>query len=204
MFKNVASKIALFAFDVTTGLPKTGDAANITAYVSKDHGAVAALADTTATELDAVNAKGWYWFDVAQAESNADFALFSGKSATANVEVVARPVYTTPANFSSLVINAAGAVSIITNQKKNQALANFRFMMTDSVAHNPATGKTVTATRAIDGGAQAAGTLSAVTEIAGGEYRLDMAAADRNGDVIALMLSATGCDTQTIYMIMEP
>lgn len=77
MFKNVATKIALFAFDSTTNLPKTGDAANITAYVSKDYGAVTALADTSATELDATNAKGWYLFDVAQAEANADFLLFT-------------------------------------------------------------------------------------------------------------------------------
>jgi hypothetical protein len=204
MFKNVAAKIALFAFDVSTGLPKTGDAANLTAYVSKDHGAVTALADTTATELDAVNAKGWYLFDVAQAESNADCCLFSGKSVTANVVVVARPVYTLPANFTSMVINSSGAVSIITNQKKNTPLANYRFTMFDATTNNPVSGKTVTATRAIDGGTHAAGTLSAVTEIANGEYRLDLAAADRNGDVISLMLQASGCHTQTIYMVMEP
>ena len=49
MFKGQATKVALFAFDTTTNLPKTGDAANLTAYLSKDYGAVTALTDTSAT-----------------------------------------------------------------------------------------------------------------------------------------------------------
>lgn len=108
MFKNVATKIALFAFDVTTGAPKTGDAANLTAYVSKDYGAVTALTDTSATEMDATNAKGWYLFDVTQSEANADALLFTGKSSTANVSVVGQPIFTTPNRFSSLVIDTDG------------------------------------------------------------------------------------------------
>jgi hypothetical protein len=58
MFKNVASqKIALFVFDSATGLPKTGDAANLTFYVAKDYGSVTALTDTSAAEMDATNAR---------------------------------------------------------------------------------------------------------------------------------------------------
>ena len=83
MFKNVASqKLIVFAFDATTNIPKTGDAANITAYVSKDYGAATVLGDTTATELDATNAKGYYLFDLTQAETNADTLHFTAKSAT--------------------------------------------------------------------------------------------------------------------------
>lgn len=108
MFKNVATKIAVFAFDTTTGAAKTGDAANITAYVSKDYGAVTALADTSATEMDSTNAKGWYLFDVAQGETNADALLFSGKSSTANISIVGQLIFTTPNRFSTLVIDSAG------------------------------------------------------------------------------------------------
>jgi len=108
MFKNVASKIALFAFDTTTGAPKTGDAANLTAYVAKDYGTTTVSADTSATEQDATNAKGWYLFDLAQGETNGDALLFTGKSSTANVSVVGQLVFTTPNRFSSLVIDAAG------------------------------------------------------------------------------------------------
>lgn len=114
MFKNVASqKIALFAFDATTNVPKTGDAANITAYVSKDHGAVTVLGDTTATEFDATNAPGWYWFDVTQAETNADNLMFTGKSSTANIKIVGRALTTLPANFGATSINSSGQVDVI-------------------------------------------------------------------------------------------
>lgn len=114
MFKNVAGqKIAVFAFDTTTGAPKTGDGANITVYVAKDWGAVTVLTDTTATELDATNAKGWYLFDVSQTESNADALLFSGKSATANISVVGQLIYTLPPNLSALSVDSNGRVDVI-------------------------------------------------------------------------------------------
>ena len=98
MFKNVAAKFMVFAFDATTNVPKTGDQANITAYVSKDYGTVTVLADTGATEMDATNAPGYYLFDAAQAETNADVLLVSGKSSTANIKVVGAPatIYTKP------------------------------------------------------------------------------------------------------------
>lgn len=98
MLRNVAGqKISVFAFDYTTGAPKTGDGANITVYVSKDDGTVTALTDTSATEKDSTNAKGWYDFDLSQSETNAVKLLFTGKSATANVSVVGQCIYTTPA-----------------------------------------------------------------------------------------------------------
>ncbi len=104
MFKNVGSqKIRVFAFDVTTGLPKTGDAANITAYVNKDWGGATVLGDTSATEIDATNAKGCYLFDLTQAESNADALDFTGKSTTANISIVPQLIYTLPASFTSFV-----------------------------------------------------------------------------------------------------
>lgn len=98
MFKNVAAKFMVFAFDATTNVPKTGDAANITAYVSKDYGTVTALADTSATEMDATNAPGYYLFDGAQGETNGDCLLVSGKSSTSNIKVIGAPaaIYTRP------------------------------------------------------------------------------------------------------------
>lgn len=111
MFKNVASqKIALFVYDSTTGAPKTGDSANLTPYVSKDYGAVTVLATTTATEMDATNAKGWYSFTLAQAETSGDALLFTGKSSTANAFVVGALIYTDPPNFSALSLDGSGKV----------------------------------------------------------------------------------------------
>lgn len=115
MQKNTASqKLIVFAFDATTNLPKTGDAANLTAYRSLDYGTVTVLTDTSATEMDATNAKGYYLFDLTQAETNADTILFTCKSATSNIVVIGVPatVFTTPANFSTQVISSLGGAQI--------------------------------------------------------------------------------------------
>jgi hypothetical protein len=120
MFKNVGSqKFIVFAFDATTNLPKTGDAANISCYIAKDYGAVAQTGDTTATEMDATNAKGYYLFDATQAETNADCILVTGKSSTANVVVVGAPacIFTDPPSYTSLAISG-GAVTVGTNNDK--------------------------------------------------------------------------------------
>lgn len=116
MDKNTAGqKIRVFAFDSTTNLPKSGDAANITAYISKDFGAVTALGDTSATEDDATNAKGYYLFDITQTETNADDVLISAKSSTSNIVVVGAParIRTTPAGLGDLLIaNSAVAANV--------------------------------------------------------------------------------------------
>lgn len=104
----------------------------------------------------------------------------------------------------SLLVDTAGAVPITTNFKKNQALSNFEFLMTDSTAHNPATGKTVAVTRSIDGAAFAAGTLSAVAEVSNGIYKMDFAAADLNGNVVTLRATASGCDDLFLTLVLEP
>lgn len=123
MDKNVASqKLTVFAFDSTTNLPKSGDAANIAAYYSLDNGTVTVLTDTSATEEDATNAKGYYLFDLAQAETNGDKIQFSAKSSTANIVVLACPavVYTIAKGTDNLPkvnvfsINNIAATSVTT------------------------------------------------------------------------------------------
>ena len=92
MFKNTAGqKLTVYAWDSATGLPKTGDAANLTAYRSLDDGVVTVLTDTSATETDATNAKGYYLFDLSQAETNGDKIAFSAKSSTSGIVVLAVP-----------------------------------------------------------------------------------------------------------------
>lgn len=116
MFKNVASQsVALFAFDITTGSPKTGDSANMVFYAAKDFGSVTAIsaASGVPTEIDSTNAKGWYKIALSQTETNADNLLFTGKSSTSNVSVTGRPIDTFPANFSSQSIDGSGRVDVI-------------------------------------------------------------------------------------------
>lgn len=85
MKKNVVGqKIRVFAFNRTTNVPVTGDAANITCKVSKDNGATTALADTNPTETE----DGFYLFDLTQEETNADTLDFYPESSTLNVVVI--------------------------------------------------------------------------------------------------------------------
>jgi hypothetical protein len=100
--------------------------------------------------------------------------------------------------------DATGAVKVQSNVKKNQALSSFMFMMTDSTTHAPVTGKTVSVTRSIDGGAFGSGTLSAVTEVGNGYYKVDFAAADLNGNVIVLRATAATSDDTFVVLVTSP
>lgn len=99
---------------------------------------------------------------------------------------------------------AAVAVPITSSVKKNAALAKFAFLMTDSTNHAPATGKTVTCTRSIDGAAFGAGTLASVTEVGNGIYTVDFGAGDLNGNVILLRCTATACDDAFERIVTQP
>lgn len=132
MQKNVASqKLIVFAFDATTNLPKSGDSANITAYVSIDYGAVTVLGDTSATEMDATNAKGYYLFDLTQGETNGNTLLFSAKSSTANIVVVGAPasIQTVPSSF----VVAPGSANALTVAGSNAA-TTFSGLTTGAIA----------------------------------------------------------------------
>lgn len=107
-------------------------------------------------------------------------------------------------NVVGSVASVTAAVAITSNIKKNQALGKFEFLMTDSTNHNPATGKTVTCTRSIDGGSFASGTLGTPTEIANGAYYVDFGAGDLNGNVIVLRATATGCDDTFERIVTQP
>jgi hypothetical protein len=84
---------------------------------------------------------------------------------------------------------------------KNTALANFMFLMiTASDDTTPLTGASVTATRSIDGAAFGS-CANSVTEVSNGWYKINLAAADLNGDVIALRFVASSANA-TNMMIM--
>ena len=87
LFKNVANqKIHIYAYDSTTGAAKTGDAANITGYVSLD-GTANAIDDTNPAEVDSTNMPGLYVFDLTQAETNCNAFALVAKSSTANIRI---------------------------------------------------------------------------------------------------------------------
>ena len=78
--------------------------------------------------------------------------------------------------------------------KKNTAVSGFTFLMFDSTGA-PKTGlSSFTAQRSIDGGAFGVGAIGAVTELAFGAYKCDLAAGDLNGDTIMFYFAATGAN----------
>lgn len=87
-------KIAVYAYDKTTNAAKTGDAANITANISKDGGTSAATNDTNPSELDNTNHPGVYLFDATVAESKADLVILSSSSSTSNIVLDPVIIYT--------------------------------------------------------------------------------------------------------------
>lgn len=89
--------------------------------------------------------------------------------------------------------------------KKNTALAGFSLAMYDSAdGRTPKTGLTVTAQRSLDGAAYA-NCANAVSEIGTtGRYKIDLAAADLNADVVALKFTASGADPTDVTILTEP
>lgn len=87
--------------------------------------------------------------------------------------------------------------------KKNTAFTAFCFQLVLSADHvTPATGKTVTATRSLDGAAYAA-CANSVTELSDGTYKINLAAADLNGNMVVLKFTATGCDQTVIGIVTQ-
>ena len=88
--------------------------------------------------------------------------------------------------------------------QKNVAVSNFTFLLVSATDHaTPKTGATVTAQRSLDGAAFA-NCANAVAEIANGFYKIDLAAADLNADIVALKFTATGADQLSITIVTEP
>ena len=114
--KNTAGqKVNFLAINITTGLPVTVDAANITAKISLDSGAAASVSDTNPTELDSTNFPGVYVFDLTQAETNADVITIKATSTTASVEMDLTNIYTVdPATYKADVSALATAANLAT------------------------------------------------------------------------------------------
>ena len=128
-------------------------------------------------------------------------------SVTGNVggsvaSVTAKTGYSLAADQSAVTV---GTVTTLTNWKtigmaKNVARSNFQFFMFDT-SGVLATGKSITATRAIDGADFAACANSASENGAGGGgYKINLADTDLNGDSILFSFAASGCRTSTFIV----
>lgn len=113
MLRNVAGqKWRVYAWDTTTGLPKTGDAANISAYITKDFGTAVPTNDAAPAEVSLTNQPGYYDFDLTQSETNAHTVSLAAKSSTSNVVVLpCQPVQNpVPQYLSSMGVTSDGVV----------------------------------------------------------------------------------------------
>lgn len=129
-------------------------------------------------------------------------------SVTGAVGSVTGAVGSVTGNVGGNVVGSVGSVInpvvITSNIKKNQALNAFPFTMTDSTNHNPVTGLTVAGQVSIDGVGFVALTNSPATEISNGDYYVNLAAADTNGNTLLLRFTAAGADDLNILVITQP
>lgn len=97
-----------------TGKPYPGDAAHISAFVSKDFEPWAQLNDIAATEEDAVKATGFYLFDLLTAETDGGNLRFSAKSTTANIVCLCLPQIV---DFGSSGCSSVCCCEVLQNQQ---------------------------------------------------------------------------------------
>lgn len=201
--------VNLRIIDSTDGTPENGvvfNTSGIDLWYRREGGAKVSITEATLASLTTAHADGGFLL-VGDGEYRLDLpdAAFATGANYVDVggTVTGMIVIGGRVRLTDFDLESA-SVPLQTVLKKNQALANYGFVMTDSTTHNPATGKTVTVTRRIDAGSHAAGTLSAVTEVANGEYRVDFAAADLNGNVVVFRATASGCDDLFITFTLEP
>jgi hypothetical protein len=84
---------------------------------------------------------------------------------------------------------------------KNTDFNNFEFVMIGASDHvTPTAGLTVSVQRSIDGSGFAA-TTNSPSEVGSGVYKINLSAADMNGDVITLLFTATGADTRIVTLV---
>lgn len=178
--------IATTSGDGISVLPTAGSALVLTADGTSKHGAI--ITGGTAGTSDGVKAvAGTGGVDIRGAITGNVTGNLSGSVGSVTV-VSDKTGYSLAA--SQLFI------------KKNTALSNFMFVMTDSTTHAPSAGLTVTATRSIDGGAFAA-CANAVSGISSGVYKIDLAAADVDGTVITLRFTAAAADDRLLTIVTQ-
>lgn len=223
-----AGKTGLVAANLTLYYTFTGTNAGSVVQSLSDLAAVnSAFSAGGIKEIDATNMKGFYRLDLPNA------ALAAGKGNTVafmiqdsgahnvtptpfeieltgvdnqdgvRMGMTALPNAAAAANGGLPTVDATNSVKIQNAVKKNTALNNFMFVMLNT-SGIPQTGLSVTATRSIDGGAFAAGSLSAVTEIANGWYAINLGAGDLNGTNIALRFTAAAARDTDILLVTLP
>lgn len=156
-------------------------------------------------EADATHMPGIYELGIPNAALTGAKSVLVMLSGAANMAPVLIEIELTAVNNQDAVRYGLsslpnGAMEV----KKNQALANFAFLLVSSTDHvTPVSGLTVTSTRSIDGAAFSACANSAAS-LASGIYNINLAGSDLNGTVITFLFTATGADPRYITIVTQP
>lgn len=186
----------------TVGLSKNNDTGSIAVTLTRNVGGV------TGRHLVTVNlATGAAGFYVAGSE----FHLFLTDGNAGSVDLTGTVLAQFSIRKRSLesVRTVLAAVDTVVEGlprgfPRNQTVPNFPIVMVSAVDHRtPLPALTVTAERAIDAGAFEA-CANAVTEVSGGAYRITLATADINGDLVLLRFTAPGADTLLLTLKPAP
>ena len=134
---------------------------------------------------------------------NASAAIIRDLGALEQQSDVAKWLGTAPATPAT-----AGVVEVHevnpSGWKKNTAVNNWMFFLADSTTGDPKLAATAAVQRSIDGAAFANATNTPATEISAGWYKINLSAADLNGDRIAIKVTASGAKQVNLYVEMEP
>lgn len=141
-------------------------------------------------EIDSTNMPGFYELGVPNA------AFTSALNAGGYVDITLLGASNMPAPVAVKIPLTA------TNIAKNASLNAFSFQMTDATTYAPKTGLTVSGQVSIDGAAYT-NLTNAVSEVGNGTYKVNLAAADTNGNVLNFKFTATGANQCNVVEITQ-
>ena len=185
--------------DSTDGTPETGVAYNssgIDLWYQRDREAKTSITEVTLASVSAAHADGGF-IHVGDGLCRLDLpdAAFA---TVGNGKLLIGGTVTGMILQPAIVPIVAAPVL-----KKNTPLNEYTFCMFDETTEELLPGLTVTVQRSLDGGTLSAGTISGITDLGGGRYSCDFAAADRNGNTVYVQFSATGAKTHGFTWLME-
>lgn len=134
LLKNVASQgVFLYEYIIATGLPKTGDSANITGYWSLDGGTATVFGTANPTEVSSSHMPGVYWQPLAQGETNGNHIAYCWTSSTTGMAVQPLTVLTTGVGLPNSDILAAILAKAIGSPRAIDSVADGSMLVSDAL-----------------------------------------------------------------------
>ncbi len=134
LLKNVSSQgVFLYEYIIATGLPKTGDSANITGYWSLDGGTATVFGTANPTEVSSSNMPGVYWQPLAQGETNGNMIAYCWSSSTSGMAVQPVTILTTGSGLPNSDILAAFLAKAIGSPRAIDSVADSSMLVSDAL-----------------------------------------------------------------------